>query len=213
MGHRAAHDGGTFDEVTAFVRGALPLTPARLLEVGAGAGELAAILTRAGYDVVAIDPASDSPHVRAVPLLELNEPPASFDAAVAVVSLHHVEPLEESCRHLGALLRPGASLVIDEFDVERFDELAAQWLIDARGPEFREKHPDPKALVTELQGHLHGLARILGALDPWFAFGEPVRGAYIYRWYLPPGFREPEEELIATGRLPATGARLIGKRR
>jgi hypothetical protein len=30
---------------------------------------------------------------------------------------------------------------------------------------------------------------------------------------VPPGLREPEEELIAAGELPATGARLVGRRR
>ena len=203
----------TFDEVTAFVRAALPPAPARVLEVGAGTGELAAVLAAAGYDVVAIDPASESPDVRAVALLELDEAPASFDAAVAVVSLHHVEPLEESCRHLGELVRPGGVLVVDEFELERFDERAARWLIDARGPTLAEERRDPEALVAELRDHLHALERIHRALDPWFAFGEPVRGAYLYRWHLPSGLREPEEELIAAGRLPATGARVVGRRR
>ena len=199
--------------VTGFVRAALPPPPARVLEVGAGSGELAAALTRAGYEVVAIDPASESSDVRAVPLLEVDEPAASFDAAVAVVSLHHVEPLGHSCRRLGELVRPGGLLVVDEFDVERFDERAARWLIDARGESLAEEHRDPKALITGLRGHLHTLAEIRSALKEWFALGEPVRGPYLYRWGLPPGRREPEEELIATGRLTASGARLVGSRR
>jgi SAM-dependent methyltransferase len=182
-----------------------------VLEVGAGSGELAAALARAGYEVVAIDPASESPDVRAVALLALDEPPGSFDAAVAVVSLHHVEPLEASCEHLGALVRPGGALVVDEFDVERFDARAARWLIERRGTS--EHHADPEALVADLRQHLHGLDRIRAALDTWFALVEAVRGPYLYRWDLPPGLREPEEELIAAGRLPATGARLVGRRR
>jgi SAM-dependent methyltransferase len=36
----------------------------------------------------------------------------SFDAVVAVVSLHHIEPLQESCNHLATLLPPGTRLVI-----------------------------------------------------------------------------------------------------
>ncbi len=202
-----------FLAVAGFVLAALPPAPARILEVGAGSGELAAALRSAGYDIVAIDPASESPEVRPVSLHELEEPAASFDAAVAVVSLHHVDPLEESCRHLGAIVRPGGLLIIDEFDVDRFDEQAARWLIDARGPTLGEEHRDPEGLVAELRQHLHGLARIRATLDEWFEVGEPVRGPYLYRWGLPPGHREPEEKLIATGRLPATGARLVGTRR
>ncbi len=184
-----------------------------MLEVGAGSGELAEALAQAGYDVLAIDPASQTPDVRAVPLHELEASADSFDAAVAVVSLHHVEPLEESCRRLGELVRPGGVLVIDEFDVARFDERAARWLIDARGESLAEEHRDPKALIAELRHHLHMLVDIRTALDACFAFGEPVRGPYLYRWGLPAGLREPEEELIATGGLPATGARLVGRRR
>ena len=40
----------------AFVLSALPPPPARVLEVGCGAGELAFAIDAAGYDVVAVDP-------------------------------------------------------------------------------------------------------------------------------------------------------------
>ena len=146
--------------VTTFVRAALPAPPARVLEIGAGAGELAAVLTDAGYDVVAIDPAAQSPAVRAVSLHELDEPAGSFGAAVAVVSLHHVEPLGESLRRLGELVRPGGALIVDELDVGRFDERAARWLIEHRTAAGHETHSDPQALVADLQRHLHPLASI-----------------------------------------------------
>jgi SAM-dependent methyltransferase len=192
----------------AFVRGALPGPPARVLEVGAGDGELAAALAAAGYDVVAIDPAAEDPAVRRVPLHELDEPPASFGAALAVVSLHHVEPLEESCRRLAELVMPGGALAIDEIDFERFDDRAARWWLSHSGHDA-----DPAEMVARSREHMHSLARLRAALDPHFALGEPVRGAYLYRWDLPPGLREPEEHLIATGELPAVGARLVGLRR
>ena len=192
-------------DVIAFVRAALPDPPARVLEVGAGDGELAAALSGLGYDVVAIDPASSMPDVRAVALHELDEPP--FDAAVAVVSLHHVQPLEDSFRRLAELVRPGGTLVVDEIDVERFDERAARWWLE------RSHHDAEHAeLVAGLREHLHSLATVREALGRWFALGEPVRGAYLYRWDLPPGQREPEEQLIAAGELPAIGARLVGVR-
>jgi SAM-dependent methyltransferase len=197
--------------VTAFVLSALPPAPARVLEVGAGAGELAAALVDAGYDVMAIDPASEAPNVRRVALHELGEPAASFDAAVAVVSLHHVEPLAESCRRLAELVRGGGVLVVDEFDVALFDERAAQWQIDHR--EDGHGPGDAAEAVSHLRDHLHPLSVIRSALAGWFAIGEPVRGAYLYRWDLPPGLREPEEELIAAGSIPATGARFVGVRR
>ncbi len=197
--------------VMTFVRAALPPAPARVLEVGAGTGELAGALTDAGYEVVAIDPAAQSPAVRAVSLHEVDEPYASFDAAVAVVSLHHVEPLGESCRRLGELVRPGGALVVDELDLERFDERAAQWVIDQRGP--REGSSEAQEMLAGLREHLHPLGSIHDALEEWFLLPEPVRGPYLYRWELPPGLRDVEEQLIADGRLPAIGARMAGTRR
>lgn len=95
-------------DVRAFVRANLPSPPARVLEIGAGAGELRRALDAAGYSVVAIDPEPRGEGVIAVALHELDEPPASFDAAVALVSLHHVNPLDQSCRRLADVLRPGA---------------------------------------------------------------------------------------------------------
>jgi SAM-dependent methyltransferase len=195
-------------DVTAFMRATLPPAPARVLEVGAGDGELAATLARAGYDVVAIDPASSSADVRPVALHELEEPPASFDAAVAVVSLHHVEPLGESCQRLAEVVRPGGTLAVDEIDVERLDERAARWWLGHSGHEST-----PGEVVAGMRDHLHSLARLREALGEWFALGEPVRGAYMHRWNVPPGLREEEEQLIAAGELPAFGARLVGVRR
>jgi SAM-dependent methyltransferase len=199
-------------DVLRFVRSALPPAPTRVLEIGAGGGELAGALRDDGYDVVAIDPASETPAVRAVALGDLDEPAASFDAAVAVVSLHHVEPLAASCRRLAELVRGGGTLVVDEFDVERFDEGAAAWWLARREPGGHEP-PGPADVVAELRDHIHPVRRLRAVLAEWFELGEPVRGAYLHRWDLPPGLLGTEEELIAAGRLPATGTRLVGTRR
>jgi SAM-dependent methyltransferase len=197
-------------EVHAFVRAALPPPPARVLEIGAGDGDLAAELAAGGYDVVAIDPAGGPPHVVQVPLLELDEPAGSFAAAVAVTSLHHVEPLQRSCRHLAGLLPPGARLVVDEFDTGVYDERAARWWLGHADDHHHER--SPADMVAELRGHLHSLATIHEALRPWFEVGEPVRGAYLHRWEIGPERRGEEERLIAAGAIPATGARFIAIR-
>jgi SAM-dependent methyltransferase len=181
-----------------------------VLEVGAGGGELAAALLDRGYDVVAIDPASDGPPVVPVPLHELDEPAASFDAAVAVVSLHHVTPLDESCRRLGELVRPGGTLVVDEFDVERYDERAARWWLAHRAAGGHDHGGGPADMVAELRAHLHSLDRMREALEPWFSLEPAVRVPYLHRWELPPGLLAEEDRLIAAGGLPATGARLVG---
>src|SRR5262249_24494526 len=67
--------------------------PARILEVGCGAGELARALDAAGYDVLAIDPeAPEGPIFRRVSLEQLDDD-GLFDLAVADRVLHHIHPL------------------------------------------------------------------------------------------------------------------------
>jgi SAM-dependent methyltransferase len=201
-------------DLRAFVRANLPEPPARVLEVGAGAGRLAQALRAAGYDVLAIDPRSEGgDDVRPVALADLDEPAGSFAAAVAVVSLHHVDPLEESCRRLGELVGPGGTLVIDEFDVGAFDVGAAAWWLDQRGALGEEQPQTAEELVADHRGHLHPLERITAALEPDFELGPPVRGAWLHRWNLGDSLRAVEEEAIARGQLRAVGARLVGRRR
>ena len=199
-------------DVSNFVLSELPACPARVLEVGAGDGELARALGSAGYEVVAIDPASDDPGVRRVTLRDFDDARASFDAAVAVVALHHVEPLEQSCRRLAELVRPGGTLVLDEFDVDRFDENAARWWL-AQRQSAGDEDRTPADVIAFLRHHCHSLGTMRAALEPWFELGTPVRGPYLYRWNLPPGVQAAEEDDIAAGRLAEIGTRLVGTRK
>jgi SAM-dependent methyltransferase len=198
-------------DVRAFVRANLPRPPARVLDVGAGEGDLSDALRAAGYDVVAIDPDPRGEGVRAVALHELDSAPSSFDAAVAIVSLHHVEPLEASCERLASVLRPGAALLVDEFDVEVYDERAAGWWLQERRALGVQTDRTPESMVTDLRHHLHPLRRIIDALAG-FSVGAPVRGPYLYRWYLNESLRAAEENLIARGELPAVGVRFVAHR-
>jgi SAM-dependent methyltransferase len=201
-------------DLRAFVRANLPEPPARVLEVGAGAGRLARALRAEGYEVVAIDPRAESDEdVQAVALADLDEPAGSFAAAVAVVSLHHVDPLDESCRRLGELVEPGGTLVVDEFDVGAFDLGAAAWWLEQRQAIGEPQPQTAEELVADHREHLHPLERILAALEPHFELGPPVRGAWLHRWNLGDSLRAVEEEAIARGHLAAVGARLVGRRR
>jgi SAM-dependent methyltransferase len=191
--------------VLAYVRAALPTPDARVLEVGAGDGWLTAALRDQGFEAVAIDPRDGEPSPGVVPvaLADLDAPDASFDAAVAIVALHHVEPLAESLARLAAVVRRGGLLVVDELDFARFDARADAWRIGHGAP--------PAGDLT----HMHSLDVLRRALlDVGFALPfEPVRGAYLYRWAMPPGLRDEEERLIAAGALPAIGARFVALRR
>src|SRR5262249_13413197 len=167
---RAEADRGTSDsalvvpmvatELLAFVRANLPRPPVRLLEIGAGDGALARALAEAGYEVLAIDPEPDGADVRPVALHELEEPSASFDAAVPITSLPHVEPLDESLTRLAELLAPGGMLVVDEFDVAALDERAAAWWLRQRHALGGPEHANAEELVGEYRAHLHPLERI-----------------------------------------------------
>jgi ubiquinone/menaquinone biosynthesis C-methylase UbiE len=199
-------------DVVAFVRGALPPAPARVLEVGAGDGALAATLAEAGYDVVAIDPEGGD-GVLPVPLHRLEAPDASFDAAVAIVSLHHIDPLARSLRRLAEALKPGAPLVVDEFDVERLDERAAAWWLAQRRAAGGEHDESPAEQVAQMRAHLHSVTRIREELARWFDVGAPVPGAFLYRRHLDWALRPVEERLIAAGELPAPGVRFVATRR
>jgi SAM-dependent methyltransferase len=194
-------------DAVAYVRAALPPPPARVLEVGAGDGELASALSAAGYDVTAIDPKGGE-RVLQVALVDLDGPPRSFDAAVAMLSLHHVVPLGPSLRRLSEVLRHGARLVVDEFDVARFDERASAWWL-----RHRDDHKDARDHVAEMREHLHPIDHVREELAPWFDVGEPVPGAYLYRWHIDPDARSEEEDLIAAGELPAVGVRFVAIRR
>jgi SAM-dependent methyltransferase len=194
-------------DAVAYVRAALPPAPAKLLEIGAGEGELATILREAGYAVTAIDPRGGD-GIEPVALVDLDAPPRWFDAAIAMVSLHHVVPLGHSLRRLSEVLRRGSRLVIDEFAVERLDERAATWWLTHAGI---DKHPADH--VAEMREHLYSLAHIREELAPWFDVSEEVPGAYLYRWKVDAALRDEEERLIAAGELPAVGSRFIAVRR
>jgi SAM-dependent methyltransferase len=196
-------------DVIAYVRSSLPGPPARVLEIGAGDGSLAAALRDAGYDVVAIDPGSGGDGVLPVALADYEAPPRSFDAAVAIVSLHHVVPLGHSLRHLAGLVRRGGLLVVDEFDGWAYDERAATWWLGHAG----EQDHTAQDIIAGLREHVHPLAAIREALTSWFDLGLPVLGPYLYRWKIDPALRGEEEELIARGEIPATGARFVAVRR
>jgi SAM-dependent methyltransferase len=199
-------------DVRAFVRANLPPPPAPVLEVGAGAGELARSLRAAGYDVTAIDPEPSGDGVERESLHSLPAPDRPFDAAVAIVSLHHVEALAESCLRLADVLAPGAVVAIDEIDFDAVDERAAGWWLEQQRALGKEHGTTPEELVADHRAHLHPLWRIVEALSAHFDIGTPVRGAYLYRWDLNESLRAAEEELIAQGRLPAVGARLLAHR-
>lgn len=202
-----------FPEVAGWVRWNLPSPPARVLEVGAGEGELARSLRASGYDVVAIDPKSEVADVEPFALVDLPPPESPFDAAVAVVSLHHVDPLEASVERLASVLDPGAPLLVDEFDAAQLDERAAEWWLEQRRTRGADDPEKPAELIATMRAKVHSIELLTDVLSRWFEVGPIERGTYLYRWKLDESLRPAEEELVAGGELPLTGVRFIARRR
>jgi len=163
--------------------------------------------------VTAIDPDPRGENVHAVALADLEAEPGTFEAAVAIRSLHHVHPLAQSLERLAEVLRSGAPLVIDEMDVVAFDDRAADWWLRQQAVLGQGRDVSPQQLVDEHRAHLHPLDAILEALAAWFDLGAAVRGPWLYRWDLAASFRDEEERLISVGQLPAVGARFVAVRR
>jgi ubiquinone/menaquinone biosynthesis C-methylase UbiE len=117
----------TFDEV-------LALSPARVLEVGCGRGELAERLMQAGLDVVALDQSErmvDLTRARGVDarvgdVQELPFADREFDVAVANFMLYHVPDLD---RALADLRRVAHALVAA---TNGFDQLREMWELVGR---------------------------------------------------------------------------------
>jgi SAM-dependent methyltransferase len=133
-------------ELIDFVLSQLPSTPARLLEVGCGEGELARGLAAEGYDVIAIDPeAPDGPMFRRT-TIESFAHPGPFDAVVASLSLHHVHDLGGVLDKLVRLL--DGPLILNEHAWDRLEPMT---------PEWEEEHAG-----------LHGYAQMRAELDARF---------------------------------------------
>lgn len=129
-------------ETELFLRETLPPAPARVLEVGAGDGRLAARLALGGWDVTAVDcseqavAAARARGVDAVCADFLEYRGGPFDVVAFTRSLHHM-PLEPALERAEALLARDGVLILEEFAYERADESTAQYLEDEL-EEFRE---------------------------------------------------------------------------
>jgi SAM-dependent methyltransferase len=201
----------------------LPCTPARILEVGCGDGELARALARAGHDVVAIDPdAPAGPIFRQVSVEQLDAL-ESVDAVVAVVSLHHTHDPPAVAAKLAGLLRPGGRAIVLEMARELLDERTARWLhlqllaraeLGRRDPLPREYAAWRAELEAKLDGHgVHPWATVGAALRASFRVRHEQPATYLYRWGLDHEIEPLERCLVEEGAIAAIGVHFVGERR
>ncbi len=181
----------------------LPPAPARLVEMGAGDGLLAAALAARGYDVLAVDEnpemveAARARGVHAVCADAVRfQAAAPFDVALYTRSLHHMFPLEGALDRAAALLRPGGVLMVEDFAWESLDRDTARWIVDmfavceaagvVREPWLEGLDVDGfVARWRREYGEEHGLhtgEALLGAIRPRFSLVEVAPTSYFYRY-------------------------------
>jgi SAM-dependent methyltransferase len=190
----------------AFVLSELPPPPARVLEVGCGAGQLARALDAAGYEVVAVDPqAPEGAIFRRTTLEELADP-GPFDVAVARFSLHHIHGLDAAVDRIAALLRPGGKLVLEEFGWELVDAAAAEWIAgqdgasaDAVLADWRDEHAG-----------LHEYETMRRSLDRRFGERSLQWRPHLHRSLQRPELEPAERAAIAAGEIRPVGFRWVG---
>ncbi|MEX2421290.1 MAG: class I SAM-dependent methyltransferase [Actinomycetota bacterium] len=203
-----------------FVVAMLPPTPARVLEVGCGAGKLARALARAGFRVTAIDPEAPEDPIFQRVLLEDFAAEVPFDAAVASLALHHVHDLRAALEKIVGLLEPGGMLVLNEFAKDQLDEPTARWY-------FHERHalaaafgrdPPPASFddwwMAWRDDHagIHDSEAMRTELDRLFERRLFVWTPYLCRYELDAALEPLERSLIDAGAIRATGFRYAGIR-
>lgn len=226
------------------LHGDLPPPPARLLEVGAGDGALCALIQAAGYDVTALDRSEEAAAkaaargLRAVGRDVLDYKDDAFDIVLFGRSLHHIHPLGAAVGRAHELLRPGGTLIVEDFCFERADEPTASWLADheaalaARGLLTEQdywRRPDSGPLQAWSEHHrvshdVHTGEALDRALAARFDVRERRELPYLYRYLcsrLKPAAGAADEArrvlaeeraAIASGTIRAIGCRWLALR-
>lgn len=159
------------------------LGPARgrmLLDLGCGRGRFASRFVEAGFDVVGLDRsrgmldrATGGGNLVCGSALALPFASGSFDAAVVVEVMEHVEPgsIDAVLGEAGRVLRPGGRLVIVDKNagaldptrpwlpavaIKRLDEHRGRWMYPSGGA-VRERWFHPRAFATRLGRQFQGV--------------------------------------------------------
>lgn len=203
-------------DIVAFVLSNLPPTPARVLEVGCGDGELTRALDDAGYDVTGIDPMA--PHgdlFRRIKLEDLEED-ARFDAVVASRVIHHLTDLDTGLRQVVRALERGGRLVVDEFGWDLFDAPTASWYEGQRRVLHAALEHDGAPSADDWEEHhsrihhVHRFATLRAALDAHFEECLFERVPYLWHYLDGPATLPLEETLISAGAIQPIGFRFVG---
>lgn len=217
-----------------FIRGALPAKTSRVLEIGCGQGELAAALTEAGLEIVALD--MDSEAVAAARNrgvdARLAEWPGfdggAFDAILFTRSLHHIHDLEAGVAAAFAALRDHGRIIVEDFRAEGAGERGETWFASLvrmfdRSGLLGEPTPYLRQVLGQEAPHdhgrhqLHSSSAIEHELRSSGAHVEAQDSAYYFRYLLPAlgsdelgaALLQHELDLIAGGLIDPLGRRFV----
>ena len=220
------------DYTLEFVRSHLPDGARAILEIGCGAGELAARIHEAGMTVVAVD--SEASCVEAacrkgVDARVLSWPATidgRFDAVLFTRSLHHVHDLEGGLDAAERVLRPGGRIIVEDSGIEGTSEGSDRWYTGltrtlAAAGAFTDGFDLDHALAKiDIGDHVHELhsSTVIEAALRRFAHVQAEDSAYYFR-YLEPDLRggagaarallDHELGLMATGAIDPLGRRFV----
>jgi SAM-dependent methyltransferase len=149
------------ESVLAPLRVALAGAPGRCLaDIGGGTGNYAAALQREGWESVVIDRSPEMlararekglatvvADAQALPFAD-----SSFDAAMLVSMLHHVEDQAAALAEAQRILRPGGRLAVMVFTREDIEDLWCLDLFPSTRPWMRATHPPLAELLALLPG-------------------------------------------------------------
>lgn len=223
-----------------FVTGVLPGRGLRLLEVGAGGGQLARALMDAGHDVVAVD-ASEKAVGRARKLgvdarhadwHDFDD--GTFDAILFTRSLHHIDRLQEAIDRCWPMLPDDGRVILEEVSFADVDRPTADWLGTTMRSLVAEdaitvpersflttllEAPDPHAWWHEHHGHMHLADDIRAACRRHGRIVDDHAVVYLYRYF---AMLAPDGEigvaLLETlkrdeqARIADAGIRAVGRR-
>ncbi len=190
----------------AFIAANIP-SQAAILEVGCGAGHVAAELQRRGYRVTGLD--SDAEVIaqakeRGVPVVHASWPAfgiAPVDAVVFTRSLHHIRPLQTVAGRAREVLNPQGAVLIEDFAFDEVDPPTLKWFLKVIGSRTGRAliAPKPREFVTELAAsgdpaaawsrnhdpELHTVEAMTRALARHFILGDTRSVPYLYRYLVP----------------------------
>ena len=190
-------------ELWGFILDWLPARPARVLDIGCGDGTLTRRLIGEGYDATGLDPDAPREEGYLRDTLEAFRSTATFDAAVAVRSLHHLHDPVRALDNLQALLRPGGRLVAFEFAVEHLDDAARRWLAaEGVAPPVSEPGVDEVIPLGELRAELEQRLDVLASEPSTYLAREGGREDLVAK----------EEAAVLAGMLRPAGMRLAYER-